>query len=125
MNINGGVQSVAKKQWIFYNNGNCNLHMKAEIIKAQREIIQGYYNRIVMHQPSIETILKWLEDDLQTIRMDDVLLNAENIINKDLHEVSKVRCDVCNYRWVAVRPLGLDKLECPKCYGVCSFENEM
>ena len=55
--------------------------MKAEIIQAQREIIQGYYNRIVMQQPDIETIIQWLEDDLQTIQMDDILLDAENIIN--------------------------------------------
>jgi hypothetical protein len=101
--------------------------MKAEIIQAQMEIIQGYYNRIVMQQPDLETIIQWLEDDLQTIRMDDIVLDAENIINapRDPHEVSKVKCDVCNYSWVAVRPLGLTKLECPQCGGLCSFENEM
>ena len=101
--------------------------MKAEIIQAQREIIQGYYNRIVMQQPDLETIIQWLEDDLQTIRMDGIVLDAENIINaqKDPHEASKVKCDVCNYGWVAVRPLGLTKLECPQCGGLCSFEHEM
>lgn len=52
--------------------------MKAEIIQAQREIIQGYYNRIVMQQPDLETIIQWLEDDLQTIRMDGIVLDAEN-----------------------------------------------
>ena len=55
--------------------------MKAEIIQAQREIIQGYYNRIVMQQPDLETIIQWLEDELQTIRMDGIVLDAENIIN--------------------------------------------
>jgi hypothetical protein len=56
--------------------------MKAEIIQAQKEIVQGYYNRIVMQRPDIETIIQWLEDDLQTIRMDDLVLDAENIINE-------------------------------------------
>jgi len=55
--------------------------MKAEVIQAQREIIQGYYNRIVMQQPDLETIIQWLEDDLQTIRIDNIVLDAENIIN--------------------------------------------
>ncbi len=56
--------------------------MKAEIIQAQREIIQGYYIRIATQQPDIETIMQWLEADLQTIRMDSIVLDAENIINR-------------------------------------------
>jgi hypothetical protein len=42
----------------------------------------------------------------------------------DPHEVSKVSCDICTYSWVAVRPAGLTKLECPNCGGVNNFENE-
>lgn len=61
--------------------------MKEQIIKAQREIIQGYYNRIIMQRPPIETIIKWLEDDLQTIRMDDIVLDAEKIINKPKKDI--------------------------------------
>lgn len=100
--------------------------MKAEIIQAQREIIQGYYNRIVMRKPDIETIIQWLEDDLQTIRMDDMVLNAEEIINEsnNPHQVSKVKCDICGYGWIAVRPQGLIKLECPQCGCLGLFENE-
>tara|TARA_R110000787_G_scaffold279312_1_gene389392 strand:- start:194 stop:496 length:303 start_codon:yes stop_codon:yes gene_type:complete len=98
--------------------------MKEEVIKAQRSIIQGYYNRIVMQQPDLETIIGWLESDLQTIRMDNILLDAEKIINEyDPHEASQVKCDNCNHKWVAVRPLGIDKLECPKCENIGCFEN--
>ena len=55
--------------------------LSEEIIKAQKLIIQGYYTRIVMQQPSLETIIKWLESDLQTIKMNNTLLNANKIIN--------------------------------------------
>jgi len=105
--------------------------MKAEIIQAQREIIQGYYTKIGFNpNVTVEDIMQMLEDDLQYIREETLLLDAENIISApidliDPHEVSKVKCDVCGYVWVAVRPLGVYKLECPKCGGVNSFENEM
>lgn len=97
-----------------------------EIIQSQLEIIQGYYNRIVMQKPDIETVILWLEDDLKTIRANNLVLCADNIINpvKDKFEVSKVKCDICNYSWVAVRPFGLEKLECPKCGNLSSFEND-
>ena len=39
------------------------------------------------------------------------------------HEVSKVKCDLCNHEWVAVRPEGLIKLECPNCGNMVYFEN--
>jgi transposase-like protein len=92
--------------------------MKAEIIQAQREIIQGYYNRIVMQQPDIKTIIQWLEDDLQTIRMDNIVLNAENIINAPIypHEVSKVKCDASNYYLAAA---------CPSCKGFNTIKKEI
>ena len=43
--------------------------------------------------------------------------------NKEPHEVSTVKCDLCGHSWVAVRPLGLHKLECPNCLGMVYFEN--
>lgn len=41
----------------------------------------------------------------------------------DPHEVSTVECDLCSHQWVAVRPLGLEKLECPNCGNMVYFEN--
>lgn len=41
----------------------------------------------------------------------------------DPHEVSKVVCSLCGYKWIAVRPLGTDKLECKQCGNICDFEN--
>ena len=41
----------------------------------------------------------------------------------DPHEVSKVSCDICTYEWVAVRPKGLVKLQCPNCLYDVHFEN--
>lgn len=100
--------------------------IKVKVLQAQQEIVQGYYSRISMQKPDNDTILNWLEDDLQTLRMDDVVLDAEKIINApiDPHEVSNVKCDTCNYGWLAVRPEGLTKLECPNCGLICSFDNE-
>lgn len=50
--------------------------------------------------------------------------NFEEEESKDEpHEVSKVKCDLCNYSWVAVRPEGLTKLECPNCGNMVHFEN--
>lgn len=39
------------------------------------------------------------------------------------HESSLVKCDLCNHKWVAVRPEGLLKLECPNCNNISTFEN--
>jgi DNA-directed RNA polymerase subunit M/transcription elongation factor TFIIS len=42
---------------------------------------------------------------------------------QDQHEASMVKCDLCSYKWVAVRPKGLIKLECPNCGNMVHFEN--
>ena len=44
-------------------------------------------------------------------------------IDYDPHESSFVKCDLCNHKWVAVRPEGLTELECPNCRNIASFEN--
>ena len=36
-----------------------------------------------MQKPDNETILQWLEDDLQTLGMDTIVLDAQNIISKE------------------------------------------
>jgi hypothetical protein len=41
----------------------------------------------------------------------------------DPHESSAVKCDLCGHEWVAVRPAGLTKLECPNCGNIGYFEN--
>ena len=38
-------------------------------------------------------------------------------------EVSKVKCDLCGHEWVAVRPEGVLRLECPNCGNIANFEN--
>jgi len=38
-------------------------------------------------------------------------------------EVSFVRCDICRHRWIACRPAGLDRLECPHCSAIATFED--
>lgn len=44
--------------------------------------------------------------------------------NKNINwEVSEVKCDLCNYKWVAVRPENTIKLECSNCNNVTSFTN--
>ena len=44
-------------------------------------------------------------------------------MKEEKYEVSKVKCDLCSYEWVAVRPLGLTKLECSNCKNMVYFEN--
>lgn len=98
--------------------------MQKETLAAQREIVQGYYNRIFLQKPDLETILQWLESDLQYLSQEDALEDVKDIImNYDPHEVSQVQCFVCNHLWVAVRPKGVKKLECPNCKGMVDFEN--
>jgi len=51
-----------------------------------------------------------------------------NVLRIDHHlskpyEVSKIKCDLCNKEWVAVRTKGLTKLECPNCGNMVNFEN--
>jgi hypothetical protein len=50
-------------------------------------------------------------------------IDAQKIVNDCKHEVSKVKCDLCGKEWVAVRPEGLTKLECPDCGNMANFEN--
>lgn len=57
---------------------------------------------------------KVIEEDDSTL-FDDIL--------KDPHEVSKVKCGLCNHEWIAVRPEGIEKLECPNCHNISHFEN--
>ena len=97
--------------------------MNKDVTNAQREIIQGYYIRISKERPSIEEILNWLEDDLQEIRMDDLVNEAESIISEPdtHHDVSIVICDLCGCEWVAVRPTGVTKLQCPNCDKLSTF----
>lgn len=45
------------------------------------------------------------------------------IPNYNPHEASLVQCDLCNYKWVAVRPQGLKQLECNNCGNMVYFEN--
>ena len=38
------------------------------------------------------------------------------------YEASIVMCDLCTHKWVAVRPVGTSKLECPNCHRVGGFD---
>ena len=50
-------------------------------------------------------------------------LVSSEINHKDPHEVSNVKCDLCGKEWLAVRPEGIIKLECPNCHNNVNFEN--
>ncbi len=39
------------------------------------------------------------------------------------HIVSKVQCDICTHKWVAIRPVGLTELQCPNCKLIVTFDN--
>lgn len=98
--------------------------MTKEILSAQREVVQGYYIRISNQNPDIETILQWLESDLEHLSMGDAVESAKDIIMEyDPHEYGMVECLICTYRWIAVRPEGTKELECPKCMRMTEVEN--
>ena len=64
------------------------------------------------------------EGELLAAVLESALGAANDIImNYDPHEVSKVKCGLCNHTWVAVRPKGVLKLECPNCEEITDFEN--
>jgi len=48
--------------------------------------------------------------------------NQVKKIKNDPHEVSTVKCDLCGKVWIAVRPEGLVKLECPNCQNIVHYE---
>ena len=39
------------------------------------------------------------------------------------YQASYVKCDICGYKWTAVRPEGTKTLECANCKQNCNFEN--
>lgn len=59
--------------------------MQKEILAAQREIVQGYYIIIFQQKPDLETILQWLESDLEFLSQGDAVENVKDIINFDPH----------------------------------------
>lgn len=65
-------------------------------------------------------ILTWLGTEPN--RYFDYIYNVDND-KVDGWEASLVECDLCRHRWVAVRPEGLTKLECPMCHNISNFEN--
>lgn len=58
-----------------------------------------------------------------SIGKSEQLQQADVSGSNDPHEVSKVRCDLCGLKWIAVRPLGVEKLECKQCGNISNFEN--
>lgn len=67
----------------------------------------------------------WLQEREQNSESKDGNCNKAAVSNSAIspHEASMVKCDLCNYKWTAVRPEGVEKLECPKCGNVGCFEN--
>ena len=66
------------------------------------------------------TYEKYASLGLDKAVLKSLLLIADDV---DPHEASKVKCDLCEYEWIAVRPEGLTKLECPNCHNMVNFEN--
>ena len=64
-----------------------------------------------------------LEINLLEVMNWDLLPKDGNESNEIPHEVSKVKCDLCEKEWIAVRPEGLDKLECPNCGNIVNFDD--
>jgi hypothetical protein len=56
---------------------------------------------------------------------DEKVIDIARLFIKDYdpHEASKVKCDLCSIMWIAVRPKGINKLECPYCNNMVHFEN--
>ena len=69
-----------------------------------------------MIEDSSKEIVEYIKEYLKREGVSD-------LIEHDPHEVSSVKCDLCGKEWVAVRPLGLIKLECPNCKNMVQFEN--
>jgi len=48
----------------------------------------------------------------------------DEIIKKDdiKWSGSRIQCDVCTHKWIAVFPSDLDKIECPHCLNMVNFE---
>jgi hypothetical protein len=55
-----------------------------KVIKAQLEIIQGYYGRIVTGSLTIEQVIEMLEDDLLYLRQEFGLLEVEKMLNEPI-----------------------------------------
>lgn len=34
----------------------------------------------------------------------------------------RIQCDLCNYIWIAVFPTGIEKIECPNCRHLVTYE---
>lgn len=54
---------------------------------------------------------------------DNLKKSIEKMEPKKFWEVSLVKCDLCGKSWTAVRPEGLERLQCPQRWNTTTFEN--
>lgn len=92
--------------------------MKTEkqLIREANDIIRSFNS--VIERKGEQT--NWEALDKQVKR---ILKEQHEYMFADPHEVSQVKCDLCGKEWTAVRPEGLNKLECPQCGNMVLFEN--
>ena len=62
--------------------------------------------------------IEWQEANEE---MEEVINNGETREEKGWFS-GMIRCDLCNYEYVDVHPVSCDKLECPNCGNMASFE---
>lgn len=61
-------------------------------------------------------------EEISYSRMVEMLNEEANRPSDEKWAVGNVRCDLCGFGWVAVRPENTDKLECSNCNNICTFQ---
>lgn len=105
------IEILKKFQQQDYKRGGVSI--APEMYNAIAKNIHNYYKQLIIDICNEE------------YSSDEKIMDIAKIFiaHYDPHEASLVQCDLCNHKWVAVRPAGLNTLECPNCNNLTSFEN--
>lgn len=105
------IDTLKKFQQQDYKRGGVSI--APEMYNAIAKHINDHYKRM---------IIDICNEDYSS---DEKIMDIARIFipDYDPHEASEVKCDLCNKKWLAVRPLGINQLECPNCTNMVYFEN--
>ena len=108
------LKDKIKALLIFAQNDMLRMTENAKLQKQSEQVIGNKYNA-GFHGGNVQAF------DYACKHLTNILEVLE--CNEQSYEVSSVKCSICENEWVAVRPLGTEKLECKNCGHNTYFEN--
>lgn len=82
-----------------------------------------------MEKGIVEGLLLWLKETkgITKIHIDDLveyIPEYQNYLEEEKTNwtANHIQCDLCNHKWTSVYPEELDRIQCPNCDNMVTFE---